>query len=95
MQLTYAGASYPSIIGADPVTQHFNLELLCDTETSGVEFRSYDGQDLWVGWKAPAGCELGVPPDEDTKKPDEGGGDSSGGDKEEAVGSGIGYFFLL
>ncbi|RPD54754.1 hypothetical protein L226DRAFT_534876 [Lentinus tigrinus ALCF2SS1-7] len=95
VQLTYAGASYPSSIGAEPTPQHFNLELLCDTETSAVEFRSYDGKDLWLAWKAPAGCELGVPPDEDTKNPDEGGGDGSGGDKEERVGSGIGYFFLL
>ncbi|KAI0705117.1 autophagy-related protein 27 [Cerioporus squamosus] len=95
IQLTYAGASYPSTIGADPTPQHFNLELLCDTETSEVEFNSYDGKDLWLSWKAPAGCELGVSPDEDTKKPDDSGGDGPGGDKEQAVGSGVGYFFLL
>ena len=98
MRLTFAGVSYPSSDGAEPSPQHFNLKLLCDPEgdASSVNFTSYDGKDLWLEWKAPAGCALGVPPNDDTKEPD-GGGDSGSGDdkKEEAVGSGLGYFFLL
>ncbi|KAH9895092.1 autophagy-related protein 27 [Cubamyces lactineus] len=96
LDVTFAGHSYPSVLNADPIPQFFHLKLLCSTETSNINFTSYDGKDLRLEWSAPAGCEFGSPSD-DEEKPDKGGeGDGgSGSDKEESVGSGLGYFFLI
>jgi len=58
---------------------------LCATEESQPEFKSYDGARAVVEWSAPAGC---------SEAPS--GGDDKTPDKEvKAVGSGIGWFFLL
>ncbi|KAI8993858.1 autophagy-related protein 27 [Trametes punicea] len=96
LELTFAGSSYPSVVNADPIPQSFHLKLLCSTETSNIDFASYDGKDLHLEWSAPAGCGFSGP-SEDEEKPDDGGnGDKgSGSDKEESVGSGLGYFFLI
>ncbi|KAI0779328.1 autophagy-related protein 27 [Fomes fomentarius] len=97
LDLTFGGAWYP--VDAKPAPQYFHLKLLCDTnaEELKVDFVSYNGTDLWLETKTPAGCPLrGPPQDDDTKKPEDGGGDKGpGGEKEEEVGSGLGYFFLL
>ncbi|KAI0762120.1 autophagy-related protein 27 [Trametes elegans] len=95
VELTFAGPSYPSAVNADPIPQFFHLKLLCATETSDINYTSYDGKDLRLEWSAPAGCPFSSPPDEGEKKPDEGGDSGSGGEEEEAVGSGLGYFFLI
>ncbi|TBU61600.1 autophagy-related protein 27 [Dichomitus squalens] len=97
LQLTFAGASYPSVVGSEPSPQHFHLNLLCGSSVSDVNFVSYNGTDLYLDWEAPAGCLIKTPPGEDTKEPTDGGDDGSGSGekKEEAVGSGLGYFFLL
>ncbi|KAI0355747.1 hypothetical protein OH77DRAFT_1436816 [Trametes cingulata] len=96
LELTFAGPSYPSVVDAEPIPQFFHLKLLCSPgpEPSGLNFTSYDGKDLRLEWSAAAGCPFGGPK-EDEEKPGEGGDSGSGGDKEESVGSGLGYFFLL
>jgi hypothetical protein len=54
---------------------------------SEPEFKSYDGNRAVVEWSAPSGCDFRSPPTE---------GDEKTPEKEvEAVGSGIGWFFLL
>lgn len=96
LDLTFGGAWYP--VDAKPAPQYFHLKLLCDTnaEELMVDFVSYNGTDLWLETKTPAGCPLRGPPQDDDKKPEDGGGDKgTGGEKEEEVGSGLGYFFLL
>ena len=96
LQLTFAGASYPSVVGSEPLPQHFHMNLLCKASVSDVTFVSYNGTDLFLDWEAPAGCTFKTDPGEDTKEPSNGGDDGSGsGEKEKAVGSGLGYFFLL
>ena len=70
LRITIAGPSYPSPVNAEPLSQHFNLNLLCDSETSKVTFTSYDNKDLWLEWKAPAGCGSTSSDDGDTKKPE-------------------------
>ncbi|PIL29752.1 hypothetical protein GSI_08191 [Ganoderma sinense ZZ0214-1] len=98
LQLTFAGSSYPSPAGSDPIPQHLHVKLLCSSNMANLNFTSYDGKDLYIQWEAPAGCLFESPPDEGTKDPSKGGDDKSGsgGEKEqESVGSGLGYFFLL
>ncbi|KAI1795745.1 autophagy-related protein 27 [Ganoderma leucocontextum] len=97
LQLTFAGASYPSTVGSEPQPQRLHVKLLCASEPANLNFTSYDGKDLYIQWDAPAGCPFNSPPDDGTKEPSEGDDDKSGpGDKEEeSVGSGLGYFFLL
>ncbi len=96
VSLTFQGSSYPDPITTEKTPQSFNLNVYCDTETSQPTFKSYDGKDLWVEWKAPAGCALGdaAPGESDppSKDPGEGGGDAP---PSSSMGSGIGYFFLL
>ncbi|KAI0665902.1 autophagy-related protein 27 [Trametes maxima] len=97
LDLTFAGPSYPSAVNADPIPQFFHLKLLCSTETSNINFTSYDGKDLHLEWSAPAGCGFGGPPEGGEKPgdaPNEGGDGESGG-KKESEGSGLGYFFLI
>ncbi|KAI0820037.1 autophagy-related protein 27 [Trametes gibbosa] len=98
LELTFAGASYPSVHGdADSIPQFLHLRLLCspDSDPSPVSFTSYDGKDLRLEWTTVAGCPFGAPKDGE-EKPDEGGDKGgSGGHKEESVGSGLGYFFLI
>ncbi|KAI0630091.1 autophagy-related protein 27 [Trametes polyzona] len=98
VELTFAGPPYPSVHGdADPIPQSFHIKLLCSTESeqSAVNFTSYDGKDARLEWKTVAGCPIGTPNDGE-KKPDEGSDEGGSGDhKEENVGSGLGYFFLI
>ncbi|OJT05776.1 Autophagy-related protein 27 [Trametes pubescens] len=99
LELTFAGSTYPSVHGdADPIPQFLHLKLLCspDSEPSAVNFTSYDGKDLHLEWSTVGACGFGTPKDGEKKpddKEDDGGG--SGEHKEESVGSGLGYFFLI
>ena len=82
------GPSYPSSITLEPVPQTFVLNLLCNTETSDPEFKSYDGFQAVVEWSAPSGCYFR------SEDPSEGDGNKPE-DETEAVGSGMGWFFFL
>lgn len=84
--MTLHGPSYPSSTTLEPIPQTFVVNLLCDPETSGPEFKSYDGSQAVVEWSAPSGCYF--------EDPSEGGDDKPEGETE-AVGSGMGWFFLL
>ncbi|KAH9859115.1 autophagy-related protein 27 [Lenzites betulinus] len=97
LELTFAGPSYPSVHGdADPIPQTLHLRLLCtpDSDPSPVNITSYDGKDMRLEWSTVAACPFGAPKDGE-EKPDEGDKGGSGDQKEEAVGSGLGYFFLI
>lgn len=88
VKMTLHGPSYPSSTTLEPTPQTFVLNLLCETETSDPEFKSYDGAQAVVEWSAPSGCYFGsdAPAEEGDDKPER---------ETEAVGSGIGWFFLL
>jgi hypothetical protein len=86
--MTLHGPAYPSSTTLEPTPQEFVLNLLCATEQGQPEFKSYDGARALVEWSAPAGCNF--------RSETPSGGDGKTPDKEaEAVGSGIGWFFLL
>jgi hypothetical protein len=86
--MTQHGPSYPSSTTLESTPQEFVLDLLCATEETEPQFKSYDGARAVVEWKAPSGCHF--------RSEAPGGGDSKTPEKEaEAVGSGIGWFFLL
>jgi hypothetical protein len=86
--MTLHGPAYPSSTTLEPTPQEFVLNLLCETEEAQPEFKSYDGARALVEWRAPAGCNFRSEPPS--------GGDGKTPDKEaEAVGSGVGWFFLL
>jgi len=87
VKMTLHGPSYPSSTTLEPTPQTFVLNLLCDPESSDPVFKSYDGAQAVVEWSAPAGCYIRSAPDE--------GGDDKPEKETEAVGSGIGWFFLL
>lgn len=87
VKMTLHGPPYPSSITLEPTPQTFVLNLLCNPEASDPEFKSYDGAQAIVEWSAPSGCNLGEAPAE--------GGDDKPEREVEAVGSGIGWFFLL
>ena len=88
VKMTLHGPSYPSSTTLEPTPQAFVLNLLCATEASEPEFKSYDGAQAVVEWSAPSGC--GFRGDSSTDE------DSNTPEKEvESVGSGIGWFFLL
>jgi autophagy-related protein 27 len=86
--MTLHGPPYPSSTTLEPAPQEFVLNLLCATEVSEPEFKSYDGNRVVVEWSAPPGCSFRseVPAEEGDKTPER---------EVEAVGSGIGWFFLL
>jgi len=88
VKMTLHGPSYPSSTTLEPTPQALILNLLCGTETSEPELKSYDGAQAVVEWSAPSACGFrGDSPSDDDDKPPE---------KEvESVGSGIGWFFLL
>jgi hypothetical protein len=86
--MTLHGPSYPSSTTLEPIPQTFVLSLLCNPETSGPEFKSYDGSQAVVEWSAPSGCYFG------SEDPPEGDGNKPEGETE-AVGSGMGWFFFL
>lgn len=93
LSLIFHGSSYPSTSTASPTPQSFNLTLLCNQDTiSEPTFTSYNGSVLSVEWSAPAGCGT-----KSSDVPSDGGDDKEkdGGRKEEHVGSGIGWFFLV
>jgi len=81
VKITLHGPSYPSSRTLEPTPQTFVLDLLCTTEQSEPQFKSYDGSKVTVEWSSPAGCSSS-PTEGDGKPP------------EEAVGSGVGWFFL-
>lgn len=86
--MTLHGPVYPSSTTLEPTPQELVVDLLCATEESQAEFKSYDGTRALVEWSAPSGCNFRSDPSS--------GGDDKTPDKEaEAVGSGIGWFFLL
>ncbi|KAI0305641.1 autophagy-related protein 27 [Multifurca ochricompacta] len=88
VRITLHGPSYPSSTTLEPTPQAFVLNLLCATDVSKPEFKSYDGALVMIEWSAPSGCGFR------SEAPAEGGGDTP--EREvEAVGSGIGWFFLL
>ncbi|KAH9007952.1 autophagy-related protein 27 [Lactarius deliciosus] len=87
LKMTLHGPPYPSSITLEPTPQTFVLNLLCNTEASDPEFKSYDGAQVIVEWSAPSGCNFREAPAE--------GGDDKPEREVEAVGSGIGWFFLL
>jgi len=75
------------------IPQSFNLTLFCDPQsTSDPKFVAYDGSRLDLEWHAPAGCPLQEDGDKDEGDKD---GEDHGGKEEKAVGSGIGWFFLV
>ncbi|KAH9961290.1 autophagy-related protein 27 [Russula dissimulans] len=86
VKITLHGPSYPSSTTLEPTPQAFVLDLLCAGEQSEPQFKSYNGSQVIVEWHAPAGCgsRSGSPPEKDGKSPEK-----------EAVGSGVGWFFLL
>ncbi|KAJ3516832.1 hypothetical protein NLJ89_g869 [Agrocybe chaxingu] len=87
MSLLFHGPTYSN----HSLPQSFNLTLFCDPQvTSEPEITSYNGTTLNLEWYAPAGCPFqeGEGGDKDEDK----GGDEG---KEESVGSGIGWFFLV
>jgi len=81
LKMTLHGPSYPSSTTLEPTPQTFILNLICATEASEPEFKSYDGAQAVVEWSAPSGCGFR--------------GDSSTDEDSKTVGSGIGWFFLL
>ncbi|KAI0339763.1 hypothetical protein BDW22DRAFT_1421951 [Trametopsis cervina] len=90
ISLTFTGSPYPDPATSEQISQTFNVNVHCDTETSNPAFKSYDGKALWVEWSAPAGCGMGgTPEDTPDTTPD------PGSEQPRSVGSGIGYFFLL
>jgi hypothetical protein len=85
--MTLHGPAYPSSTTLEPTPQEFVLDLLCATEEAQPEFKSYDGTQTLVEWSAPGGCYFRSEPSN---------GEDGNPDKEaEAVGSGVGWFFLL
>ena len=86
--MTLHGPPYPSSTTLEPTPQVFVLNLLCATEMSEPEFKSYDGTRVVVEWSAPSGCGFR------SEAPTE-GGDKTPEKEVEAVGTGIGWFFLL
>jgi len=88
VKMTLHGPSFPPSSPLEPVPQTFVLNLLCDTETSDPEFKSYNGAEAVVDWSAPSGCDFR------SEDPSEGGDGKPEGETE-AVGSGMGWFFLL
>src|SRR5258708_25619918 len=86
--MTLHGPSYPSSTTLEPTPQEFVVDLLCATEETQPEFKSYDGARAVVEWSAPAGWSF--------RSEAPRGGDSKTPEREvEAVGGGIGWFFLL
>jgi autophagy-related protein 27 len=85
--MTLHGPKYPLSTTLKPTPQEFVLKLLCATEASEPEFKSYDGKQAVVEWSAPSGCSYrsDVPSEGGDKTPEE----------SETVGSGVGWFFLL
>ncbi|KAH9998493.1 autophagy-related protein 27 [Russula compacta] len=86
VKITLHGPSYPSSTTLEPTPQAFVLNLICSTEVSQPEFKSYDGAQAIVEWSTPSGCSFGAPTEGDNKTPEK---------KVETVGSGIGWFFFL
>lgn len=69
-----------------------SITIRCDPDsTSDPKFVSYDGSLLKLEWSAPAGC----PTERGHEPPKDDGGNNDGGSKDENVGSGIGWFFLV
>jgi autophagy-related protein 27 len=83
--ITLHGPSYPSSTTLEPIPQEFVLNLLCATEMSEPQFKSYNGSQAVVEWSAPSGCNF-KEPEGDDKTPE---------GEDETVGSGVGWFFLL
>jgi len=81
IKMTLHGPSYPSSTILEPIPQTFVLNLLCNTETSDPEFKSYDGFQAVVEWSAPSGCNFR------SEDPSEGDGDKPENETE-AVGRG-------
>jgi Autophagy-related protein 27 len=83
--MTLHGPTYPSSATLEPIPQEFVLNLLCATEISEPEFKSYNGSQAVVEWKAPSGCNF-KEPEGDGKIPER---------EDENMSNGIGWFFLL
>ncbi|KAL5484935.1 ATG27 [Sanghuangporus weigelae] len=90
LNLIFHGSGYPK---TNPISQFFNLTIYCDTQLQDPTFVQYNGEQLKVEWRAPAGCEFQG--DNDNGDGDKEGESGGGGKKDEEVGSGVGWFFLL
>ena len=90
LSLLFHGAKYPLDTSG---SQTFNLTIFCDPQDiSEPKFIAYDGSRLDIEWSAPAGCPFREPDDnKDEDKPPKDDPDP----EREAVGSGIGWFFLV
>lgn len=62
-----------------PRKQSLSIKLLCSDNAGDPVFKDYDGEQMTVEWSVPVACEAGH---EDEKK-------------DQKVGSGVGWFFLV
>jgi hypothetical protein len=69
-----------------------SVKIQCDTDTSEPKIVSYDSSTMNVELSAPGGCPVNS---DSERPPKDDKGDSEDGSKEEKVGSGIGWFFLM
>ena len=92
LSLILHGASYPSAPSTTPIPQSLNVTILCAETSSTPNFTSYNGGVMNVEWSHVSGCGF-VGNDDSTGGGS--GGENKGGGKEESVGSGIGWFFLV
>jgi len=92
VSILFNGPVYPPSSDSDQSTQSLNVKITCNLDsTSDPKFVSYNGSLLNLEWSAPAGCS--APGSPGPPKDDNGGNDD--GSKEENVGSGVGWFFLV
>ncbi|KAF9450450.1 hypothetical protein P691DRAFT_810395 [Macrolepiota fuliginosa MF-IS2] len=92
VSLVFNGPTYPHPSNSTPMAQSLSVTIRCDPDsTSDPKFVSYDGSLLNLEWSAPAGC----PTQHDSEPPTDDKGGDNDGSKEENVGSGIGWFFLV
>ncbi|KAJ3567175.1 hypothetical protein NP233_g6544 [Leucocoprinus birnbaumii] len=97
LNVVFNGPDYPHHSDSTLTPQKFDITILCSPDsTADPKFLSYDGKTLKLEWSAPGGCPKTTetqPPKDDDKNKD---GDGSGGEsREERVGSGLGWFFLV
>jgi hypothetical protein len=81
------GGEYPS--PANPIKQSLHVTLLCAPGESGEPvLKGYEAGQVKVEWSAQGACGF--------EDPEGGDGSDGGGEKkEERVGSGLGWFFLV
>jgi hypothetical protein len=86
----FDGPEYSSPSESTPTKQFLNVTILCGPNSAtDPKFISYDNSLLTLEWTTPEGC----PSERGTDPPKEPG--DKGEPKEEHVGSGLGWFFLV